>query len=547
MWENAQKEKSMSKKIPVTMMTQHPDSASMYVSIQDEPAEAVLGLKPPPGGLGIDEVMVDYEGKLTPYHQTSQVVHGLHEAGLVAGSDVAVTPRVASATKETTFKQLMALLSVVETNYLAETEYKGGQAVTEVILPMVASPEEVLDARKRIEHVIQLAHDEFGVANDKNAITVIPIVEEVPQLIGLDRLLGGYMDLCEKEGFSTSRVRYMLARSDPALSYGLVSAVLAVKIAVSRGYETARAHGVEVAPILGAGSLPFRGHITPGNIKNILREYSGVRTITVQSALRYDHPKEDLLEMIDYLDGNLQSTEPLAYSPDEYERMINYIGVFTRAYVEGFLKVCSRVSRVSDLIPKQRDRLARKSPVGYARDFARPELLAEAVSDRSVAEELKRLSMDQQLELPRAITYTAALYSVGFPPELIGTGRALKEIVKRYGKDGLEDLLGFYPSMPGDMEAAGRFLNTDCAVKFLGEEAWGLLAEDVKGVEEVLEVELGPVTDEEKQHRTLMDVVGPVLKIYADEGLSSIPGGDQEVSVVRDCLVRMGKLRKSLG
>src|SRR3972149_433004 len=171
------KGKPMKHIMPSTMMTQHPDSASRYVPIQDEPAEAVEALTPAPGGFGIDEVMIDFEGKLTPYHQTAQVVNGLFEAGLVPGRDVFVTPRIASATKETTFKQLMALLSVGETNYLVQ-EQSSVQAVSEVILPMVENAEEVLNARRRIEHVMRLAHDEFGIDNNKNAITVKPILEE---------------------------------------------------------------------------------------------------------------------------------------------------------------------------------------------------------------------------------------------------------------------------------------------------------------------------------------------------------------------------------
>ena len=56
----------MSRFIPATMMTQHPDSASRYVSVRDEPREAMDALTERPIGLGLEEIMVDYEGKLTP-------------------------------------------------------------------------------------------------------------------------------------------------------------------------------------------------------------------------------------------------------------------------------------------------------------------------------------------------------------------------------------------------------------------------------------------------------------------------------------------------
>ncbi|MEK7816657.1 MAG: phosphoenolpyruvate carboxylase, partial [Actinomycetota bacterium] len=169
----------MGKLVPATMMTQHPDSASRYVSVRDEPMEAIDALTPQPIGLGMEEVMVDYEGKLTPYHQTAEITLGLLERGLVCGRDVMVTPRVTSATKETAFHQLMALMSVIESNYQLQSSESGG-AISEVIVPMVESADELIAVRRRIEDVIELGHKEFGISRDPAAVQVIPLIEEVP-------------------------------------------------------------------------------------------------------------------------------------------------------------------------------------------------------------------------------------------------------------------------------------------------------------------------------------------------------------------------------
>ena len=199
------------------MATQHPDAATRYVAIQEEVAEAVHALSRPPLGLGIDEIMVDFEGKMTPYHQTNEIAQGLLDRGCVPGRDVWITPRISSATQETAFRQLMALMSVIEATYTA-SQREPAAHIEEVIIPMVRSADDLVKVRDRIRDVIYLGHKEFKLPYDPDALQLIPLLEEAPDLLSCGSLLREYVRSCADEGFGVRRLRVMTGRSDTALS-----------------------------------------------------------------------------------------------------------------------------------------------------------------------------------------------------------------------------------------------------------------------------------------------------------------------------------------
>ncbi|MCG2867729.1 MAG: phosphoenolpyruvate carboxylase, partial [Vulcanisaeta sp.] len=55
--------------IPHLMCTQHPD-ATVKITAEEEVDEALVDFT----GFGCDEIMVDYEGKMTPFTQPKDIV-----------------------------------------------------------------------------------------------------------------------------------------------------------------------------------------------------------------------------------------------------------------------------------------------------------------------------------------------------------------------------------------------------------------------------------------------------------------------------------------
>lgn len=540
------KQKGLWEKIPSSMMTQHPDAASRYIPIQEEVDEAILGLSASPKGLGIEEIMIDFEGKLTPYHQTGQIVLGLLSKGIIPGKEVYVTPRVPSASKETVFRQLMALMSVVEANVRA-SEWSKTQAVKEIIIPMCENEVEIVEARKRISDVIQLGHREFGIENDPNLLQPIPLVEEVPELLNIDSMLSQYVERCRDLGLLTERIRLMVGRSDPALSYGMVPAVLAAKVAIAKAFEIGARYGIEIAPILGAGSLPFRGHISLESIESVLATYPGVRTITIQSAMRYDHGFDKTRRLAALLKERLTEKSVLYFTKEELKVIYEIVAIFTKHYLFTFSKIIDLICKISDIVPQQRDRLTRYGALGYARDIARPEKLAAFLADDRLCQELQELHHHLGLPLPRAISYVAAMYSIGVPPEFVGTGRGLTEVREKYGETGIKRLIEYYPSIKSDMKFAGRFLGLSVAKNYLPAEALIEIKSDVEAVGEILGITLGPQNPDDEFYFTLLETAKPILRHLIGLDRPIVKNQREETQLVCDWIIRQGKMRGSLG
>ena len=536
------------RKYPISMGTQHPDNSGKYISIQNEPEEAFHMLeKQENGGLGIEEIMIDFEGKLTPYHQTSQIALGLIGRGMMPGKDVMITPRIPNAVKEPVFRQLMSIMSLVETNILA---YKKSsvQTITETIVPMIETGEELITLSKRINSVIELGNKNYDIQFPLDSIRIIPLVETVPALVNVDSILDIYDKDQRKNGIENDSYRVMLARSDSAMSYGMASSVLAIRIALSKLAKWGEANGVEVAPILGCGSLPFRGHLTRKNLGGFLKNYAGVRTFSIQSGMRYDHGEAETRKVVNALAEGIENSSARIFSNEEVLEMQEMIGIFSKHYLDLFGKLICTVDFMSRYIPKNRDRLAGvKTDLQYSRESIVVDEIAALVRDEKLRAELLGIDTHIECSVPRAISFTASLYTLGMPPEFIGVGRGLSEIREKFGDAGIIRLQEYYPLLKADLLFASKFVNSKVAKGIVSDEARLLYDEDFHLACEILSINLDGDDLEEGLYHTLLMSARPIILHLMGKSKDLFDDVEEEQKILREWIVKMGKIRRSLG
>jgi len=537
------------KRFPATMATQHPDNADKYITIQKEPEEAIHGLtSQEKGGLGIEEIMIDFEGKLTPYHQTSQIALGLISKGIIPGKDVMITPRIPNAKKEPVFRQLMSIMSLVETNILAYQQNKV-QAIFETVVPMIETGHEIILLQERINSVIELGNKNYDIQFLLDSIRVIPLIESVPALVNVDVILDEYCKDSLSKGYPFETIRIMFARSDSAMSYGMVSSVLSVVIAIDKSLKWGELNKVEVAPILGCGALPFRGHFTADTINCIRETYAGVRTFTIQSGLRYDHGEKQTKEVVNSLKENTGMMSRKILTNEDTDLMKEFIGIFTKHYMRTFLKIIKTVEMISKYIPKNRDRLSStRTGLEYIREIADMVELSNLVKDPKLKEELTGINTDVQCTVPRAIAFTSAMYTVGAPPEFIGTGRGLKEIEEKYGSEGIETLLRFYPQLKKDLVFAAKYVNVKVSRGIIDEASRVEYQEDFDLACRILNIQiLDEEIKEDEFYHTLLKSIRPIILHLIGKQSDLFDDGVEERKILNEWIIKLGKIRGSLG
>ena len=454
--------------IPKVMSTQHPDNATP-APFADEAGvlkgEGEVDEAASVYAMGCDEQMWDSEGKEADNQVVRKLLTGypdLFQNQFQLGRDIALTLRVPNPHIEHDMRKSMveALQSVPSAWDMAHGFYGDRHVapIQEVILPMTTSAEEISLVEAYYQKVIvghedqvlvhgQTVKDWVGEFHPKR-VRVIPLIEDMESLLHCDRIVEEYV-----RDRDLPHQRVFLARSDPALNYGIVGAELMLKVALLRLHNLEAKLGLPLYPIIGAGSVPFRGHLTPLNVERAQIEYPSAHTLTVQSAFKYDYDTEVVHKGIAQIRDH-ERGEPV---PIDQKRACEIIDKTTDEYQANVQKLTDIIRAVSAHVPKRRERKLHVGLFGYGRT----------------------LGGVGGVTLPRAIGFTASLYSIGVPPELLGLA-SLSESDLAFVRE-------VYPSLDGDLRAALSFANERRVRELLGEPYSTLLGEFTDELDQVHE------------------------------------------------------------
>lgn len=472
--------KFVMRKIPSVMVSQHPDNASKpywhteaFISDQHEVKECFIAFSK----LGVDEYKWDWEGKFVEESVFERLIgeYSTFFQKNSLGKEKFLTFRLPDFRVETEFRLSRSFMAILSAAGLAKQVGLHTPPIFEVILPMTQSAQEMIDIQEAFKEIASLKH-KLHVRNNATIkhIEIIPLFESLETIMNASAILGQYINLHKsKFGFSPSCIRPYFARSDSALSSGIVPSVLSIKIALSRLRKFKEKNGVEIFPIIGAGSLPFRGGSTPYTVSEFTNEYKGIKTMLVQSAFQYDFPTEDVISAIKSIPKLLLENDSVLISSQEEKDIIGIIPFFETPYKETIKKIGSTIYAMAIHLPPRRERLKHTGLLKYPR-------------------------MIDGVKIPRAIGFTASLYSLGIPPELIGTGRGIKQL-RKLGK--LFIVEKYYIGFKNDLKRAGKYLNKEVLQKLAQKSsAFEFILEDVIEIERYLGHELSPESVEEKAH-----------------------------------------------
>lgn len=427
------------------MCTQHPDS-TVVVSTSQEVDEAIQSF----AVFGCDEVMPDYEGKLTPYNQPKDIVIRSHKLNLPIGTKFFISPRVPNPSLEEFDRVDLSIEAGIVANYYS-LKLREAQAVRWLILPMVEDLNILRLVQRLILRKISILREEINM-NIEN-IQLVPLLEDVCSLLRAQDYIEILVKVLKGFGVELVPLRVFLGKSDTSVKSGHLASSLSIIYAMRKLHDISKESDMLVKPIIGMGSPPFRGGLNnPDLVDQVVITYRGFSTSTIQSAVRYDVSFSEYEKVRSVLENEVDA-EPSADVNDDVTRIVEIASSSYRALVTRYLQ---RIKEISPIIPSTRERVSWRD---YGRILPTP---------------------GEKLSVPRAIIYTSAWYTVGIPPALLDA----ETIISLNRNNKLDYVLKLHPSLLKEWIYESRFYIRDVALRRLDDHIVKLVDEamDILGI-----------------------------------------------------------------
>ncbi len=426
-------------KISRIMSTQHPDNVNIpffsekaVMDGDDEIKEAFYTFS----HLRVDEQLWDAEGKEVDTFVVKKLLsrYGDYFKKNILGKDKFITFRVPNPEVEKNEgKILLETLHSIPRNFdLAKAFYNEDVApVFEVVMPMCSSDQSIIRVHEYYKEFVikaqqkKIYDDDIKISEwvgelNPQDIRVTPLFETKDAILNADKYVQRYIEFEKIKDLQ----RVWFARSDPALNYGSLSAVLLGKIGTYKLDQLQEKLSIPILPILGVGSAPFRGNFTPRNADKMVAGYPSIQTFTIQSAFKYDHGPKRVMDAIESI-NNTTRKAPLFVDVSFATHIIDRV---EQEYQQTVRLLADTINLVSRHVPERRRRKLHIGLFGYARNSA-------------------------GMQLPRAIKFCSALYSLGLPPDVFG--------LSQLSQNELEKIRESYPTIDLDLAQALQYLNKD--------------------------------------------------------------------------------------
>jgi phosphoenolpyruvate carboxylase len=491
-------------RISRTMSTQHPDNVhspffadSGVMEGDDEIKEAFYAFS----HIKSREQLWDFEGKEVDNYVVKKLLSKYENffSRNRLGKDMFLTLRVPNPDIERDESKILieTLESIPRSFDIAKAFYKDSDypPIFEVALPMTTNALSVKRIRNYYSKIVVKKENTVVIEGDvpiKNwigeflpkEVNVIPLFEDMEGIMNAHAITEDYLK--NMNGDTPEYQRVWLARSDPALNYGSVSAVIMNKIALQRLHELQEKISVEILPILGTGSAPFRGNLKPTNADKILKGYPSVQTYTIQSAFKYDYPEHDVFKAVENLEDSKRG-KPVLVDDEQY--FISLMNRVSLQYQKEISLMTDLINDFSSHIPARRKRKLHIGLFGYSRSF-------------------------HGIKLPRAITFAATLYSMGLPPELLG--------LSALTSNDLDKLRNIYANIDEDINESMRFLNPD-NLKYFPQE----VSDSVEQIRGIFPME------SDAKHRKITSII---MDDYKKKNFTMLKENILRAGAIRGCL-----------